>query len=45
LLLFTSLPELDGIELYNFEMQLANPGMLAAQLLDLSLSLSLSLLY
>jgi len=34
--LFTSLPELDGIELYNFEMQLANPGMLAAQLLDLS---------
>jgi hypothetical protein len=43
LLLFISLPELDGIELYNFEMQLANPGMLTAQSLGLSLSLSLSL--
>ena len=42
LLLFISLPELDGIELYNFEMQLANPGMLTAQLLGLSLSRSLS---
>jgi hypothetical protein len=42
LLLFISLPELDGIELYNFEMQLANPGMLTAQSLGLSLSLSLS---
>jgi len=43
LLLFISLPELDGIELYNFEMQLANPGMLTAQSLGLSLSLSPSL--
>ena len=43
LLLFISLPELDGIELYNFEMQLANPGMLTAQSLGLSPSLSPSL--
>lgn len=37
LLLFISLPELDGIELFNFEMQLANSGMLIAQLPGLSL--------
>jgi len=43
LLLFISLPELDGIELYNFEMQLANPGMLTAQSLGLSPSLPLPL--